>query len=227
MPFPFSDWMPWWLQLTLLIAGTLFAFVWLLMPFAVFGLKGRLDAIALQLEDLQAELRVLALAPEDRRPAMAAPPRVAVAPVVEPVPPPARLAEPPVGSRVSDAYVPRPERPVAPRPTRFDPPPAVEVPRSPPPVEPPPAAPPRPALRAPLEDARPMPWHDRPVAPPSDPLPSAGPRRTPSVERSPMTDRGMDPRQVDRGSADRGHADDEWGARRPRSEPTLRWPPRT
>ncbi|NVN12387.1 hypothetical protein HUK84_14855, partial [Nguyenibacter vanlangensis] len=72
MPLPFLDWMPWWLQLVLLILGTLFAFVWLLMPFAVFGVKGRLDALALQIEDLQAELRVLAVPPEERRPLAAA-----------------------------------------------------------------------------------------------------------------------------------------------------------
>ncbi|MBM9402385.1 hypothetical protein JUN65_12410 [Gluconacetobacter azotocaptans] len=233
MPFPFSDWMPWWLQLALLIGGALFAFVWLLMPFAVFGLKGRLDAIALQLEDLQAELRVLALPPEDRRSAMPAPPRAAPAPVVEPVPVPARPAEPPVGGRASGAYAPRPERPAAPRPTRFDPPPVPEAPRTPP-VEPPPATPPRPVIRAPLDDARPMPWHDRPVAPPREPPPPARP--APPVERAPMADRGVDPRhaeprpidsrQIGREAVDRARADDEWAARRPRSEPTLRWPPR-
>ncbi|CAP57118.1 hypothetical protein [Gluconacetobacter diazotrophicus] len=145
MPFPFSDWMPWWLQLTLLILGTLFAFVWLLMPFAVFGVKGRLDALALQIEDLQAELRVLAVPPEERRPAMPAAPRAA-APVAEPAPMAARPADPPpMVARAadlpaaSDAYPPRPERPAASRPTRFDPPPPGPAPaRAAPPVEPPP-----------------------------------------------------------------------------------------
>ncbi|MBB2162823.1 hypothetical protein HLH48_22295, partial [Gluconacetobacter sacchari] len=124
MPFPFSDWMPWWLQLVLLILGMLFVFLWMLVPFAVFGVKGRLDALALQIEDLQAELRVLAVRPEERMPAPAVAPRAAPAPIVEPVspaPPPVRAPAP---VAASDAYVARPERPVSPRPTRFDPPPA-------------------------------------------------------------------------------------------------------
>ncbi|RDI37830.1 hypothetical protein C7453_105240 [Gluconacetobacter liquefaciens] len=119
MPFPFSDWMPWWLQLALLILGMLFIFLWMLVPFAVFGVKGRLDALALQIEDLQAELRVLAVRPEERAPVSPAAPRPALtaAPVVEPVappPPPVRAPGPVVAS---DAYAARPERPVSPPPS--------------------------------------------------------------------------------------------------------------
>jgi hypothetical protein len=228
MPFPFSDWMPWWLQLTLLILGALFAFVWLLMPFAVFGVKGRLDALALQIEDLQAELRVLAVPPEERRPAMAAS-RVAAAPVVEPasIPVAPRAAEPASGT--SDAYAPRPERPAAPRPTRFDPPPPAPTPvRAAPPVEPPPAAAPRPSVRTPADESRPMPWHDRPAAPPREP-PFASPEPPPYVTPvsapppPPVLDRDM----AGRRPVPPSRPDDEWGADRPRSEPTLRWPPRT
>ncbi|WP_323990713.1 hypothetical protein [Nguyenibacter sp. L1] len=291
MPLPFLDWMPWWLQLVLLILGTLFAFVWLLMPFAVFGVKGRLDALALQIEDLQAELRVLAVPPEERRP-LAAARAAAVAPMVSPVAGPgsemangaapggAGVAPPRAGDPVtaSDAYVPRPERPVspppvqpptaqpsefppysvppggqpayqpAPRPTRFAPPPDAVGPMRPPPpppVEPPPVAAPRPSVRVPPEDGRPippqskppqsippqspppqpappqsMPWHERPAAPESPYPPYAPPPVGPA---RPLAE----PRDPGRRHGYRARGNDEWDEPPPRSEPTLRWPPRT
>ncbi|MBB2157508.1 hypothetical protein HLH33_14490, partial [Gluconacetobacter diazotrophicus] len=86
--------------------------------------------------------------------------------------------------------------------------------RAAPPVEPPPAAAPRPSVRAPLDEGRPMPWHDRPAAPAA----SASPLREPPF--FPPPEQPVPPR------ADRERPDDEWGNRRPRSEPTLRWPPR-
>jgi len=54
--------------LTLLLALVGLAF--LLMPFSVFGVKGRLEAIEAQLDEIQAELRSLALrtAEAPRRP---------------------------------------------------------------------------------------------------------------------------------------------------------------
>lgn len=57
----FPEWMPPWAQAALLVGGILFALVWLLVPFAVFGVKGRLDNLAVQLDDLQAQLRVMAM----------------------------------------------------------------------------------------------------------------------------------------------------------------------
>ena len=57
----FPQWMPPWAQAALLVGGMLFALVWLLVPFAVFGVKGRLDNLAVQLDDLQAQLRVMAM----------------------------------------------------------------------------------------------------------------------------------------------------------------------
>ncbi|MBB2169465.1 hypothetical protein HLH36_14085 [Gluconacetobacter aggeris] len=238
MPFPFSDWMPWWLQLVLLILGMLFIFLWMLVPFAVFGVKGRLDALALQIEDLQAELRVLALRPEERAPVSVPAPRpaAAAAPVVEPVAP----APPPVRSpgpvSASDAYVARPERPVSARPTRFDPPPSAPASvRAAPPVEPP-AYVPRSGAPVSHDASRPMPWHDRPAAAPRDPIffvppeearpphmpPPTVPDAPPAAEEAPFRPayRVPDERAV------RPQRDDEWDER-PRSEPTLRWPPRT
>ncbi len=57
---PLPDWMPWWIQLAILMIAILFCFALLMMPFAVFGLKGRLELIEAQLDDVHAELRMLA-----------------------------------------------------------------------------------------------------------------------------------------------------------------------
>lgn len=55
------DWVPWWGQLVLIVLAILFALAFLMMPFAVFGLKGRLDFLEAQLDDIHAELRMLAM----------------------------------------------------------------------------------------------------------------------------------------------------------------------
>jgi hypothetical protein len=65
--------LPDWVGLVLLVCLLLVGLAYLLMPFSVFGLKGRLDAIEAQLDEIQTELRGLALrAPEAgrRRPAL-------------------------------------------------------------------------------------------------------------------------------------------------------------
>jgi hypothetical protein len=68
MPIPFPDWLPWWVPVLVLIPVVLYALVFLLMPFSVFGLKGRLDAIEAQLNDVHEEIRALgARLPEDAR----------------------------------------------------------------------------------------------------------------------------------------------------------------
>lgn len=59
--FALPDWVPSWVQLVLLILGSLFALAFLAMPFAVFGTKARLEAIEAQLDELRAELRALAV----------------------------------------------------------------------------------------------------------------------------------------------------------------------
>ncbi len=61
MTLPLPDWIPWWAQLAIIVAGVLFCLAILLMPFAVFGLKGRLDVLEAQLDDIHAEIRMLAM----------------------------------------------------------------------------------------------------------------------------------------------------------------------
>lgn len=60
-PLPLPDWVPWWVHVAVLVAGGLFALLFLAMPFAVFGVKGRLDGIELRLDEIQAEIRSLSL----------------------------------------------------------------------------------------------------------------------------------------------------------------------
>ncbi len=60
-PLPLPDWVPWWVHLVLLIALLLFGLVFVLMPFSVFGVKGRLEAIDARLDEIQGEIRSLSL----------------------------------------------------------------------------------------------------------------------------------------------------------------------
>jgi hypothetical protein len=60
-PFSLPDWVPWWAQLLLLIVAILFLLALFLMPFSVFGLKSRLETIEARLDEIQGEIRVLAL----------------------------------------------------------------------------------------------------------------------------------------------------------------------
>ena len=59
------DWMaempPWWGPLGLLVLAGLAVVALLMIPFAAFGLKGRLDLLEAQLDDIHAELRLLTL----------------------------------------------------------------------------------------------------------------------------------------------------------------------
>jgi len=91
--------LPDWVGLVVLVMLALVALAYLLMPFSVFGLKGRLDAIEAQLDEIQTELRTLALRlPEPgrtRRPPVeddwaepvAAPRRAEPEPALRPAPP--------------------------------------------------------------------------------------------------------------------------------------------
>ncbi len=60
-PLPLPDWVPPWAQLAILVAALLFGLMFLLMPFAVFGVKGRLDLLEVRLDEIQGEIRSLAL----------------------------------------------------------------------------------------------------------------------------------------------------------------------
>lgn len=67
-PLPLPDWMPWWVHLAILLALLFVVLMFLLMPFSVFGIKSRLDGIEARLDEIQGEIRSLAL----RLPEMAA-----------------------------------------------------------------------------------------------------------------------------------------------------------
>jgi hypothetical protein len=53
--------LPEWTGLLILIVGLLCAAAFLMMPFSVFGVKARLEALEVQLDEIQAEIRSLAL----------------------------------------------------------------------------------------------------------------------------------------------------------------------
>ncbi|MCI0754158.1 hypothetical protein [Teichococcus vastitatis] len=57
--------MPEWTGLLLLLLGLLCAAAFLLMPFSVFGVKARLEALEVQLDEIQGEIRELAFALQD------------------------------------------------------------------------------------------------------------------------------------------------------------------
>jgi len=61
LPFTLPAWMPWWVPILILVPATLYALIFLLMPFSVFGVKGRLEIIEARLDELQGEIRILSL----------------------------------------------------------------------------------------------------------------------------------------------------------------------
>ncbi|CAH2600396.1 conserved protein of unknown function [Rhodovastum atsumiense] len=111
LPFPLPDWLPWWVPVAVLVPGLLYLLVFLLMPFSVFGLKGRLDAIEERLDEIQAEIRTIVLRLPELRgggsgstwadpPPIAPPPRDTeerlVRPPIPPAPMPAPRRTPPI-----------------------------------------------------------------------------------------------------------------------------------
>jgi hypothetical protein len=61
IPFDFPDWMPGWLQLLVVVVGVLLGLAFLFMPFSVFGVKSRLEGVEARLDEIQGEIRSLAL----------------------------------------------------------------------------------------------------------------------------------------------------------------------
>jgi hypothetical protein len=61
LPFALPDWMPPWAALIIAIVAALYALLFLIMPFSVFGVKGRIDALEAQIEQLHDEVRMLAM----------------------------------------------------------------------------------------------------------------------------------------------------------------------
>ncbi|WP_460253165.1 hypothetical protein [Acidiphilium sp. MT5] len=166
LPSALSGFMlPDWAVLILLLIGGVYALALLAMPFAVFGVKSRLSAIEEQLEDIQEELRVMAL-----RQAGA---RIGVMDQVYPEPakptapaPMAPMTEPPLRRRDSAEFT-MARSPQAPT----QPPPA------PPPPPPSPSA--EPSLRESFGRARPS---SPPPAPPAPPAPPRGRRIEPRLD---------------------------------------------
>jgi hypothetical protein len=60
LPFTLPDWLPAWAFLLLALPVLLYALVFLIMPFSVFGVKARLDGLENQLNEIQEEMRYLA-----------------------------------------------------------------------------------------------------------------------------------------------------------------------
>ena len=61
LPFSLPDWAPPWVGFVILVVAGLFCLAFLLMPFSVFGVKGRLDAVEARLDEIQGEIRNLVL----------------------------------------------------------------------------------------------------------------------------------------------------------------------
>jgi len=60
LPFTLPDWLPAWAFLLAALPVLLYALVFLIMPFSVFGVKARLENIEAQLDSLHEEMRYLA-----------------------------------------------------------------------------------------------------------------------------------------------------------------------
>ncbi len=114
--------LPEWTGLLALLVLLLTALAYLMMPFSVFGLKGRMEGLEAQLDEVQAEIRNLSLrlADHPRRPlsedwveppgsrrVVAPEPPVRSAP---PVPPPAAWPEPPPRSGRTEPRLDWPDR---------------------------------------------------------------------------------------------------------------------
>lgn len=130
--------LPDWANLVVLVLGLMIALAWVLMPFSVFGVKGRIEALEARLEVIHEEIRQLniriaqgagrtssdfgmpAEAPTMRRHEAAAVPEPRIAP---PIPPPPVMPE-----RVARPATPPPVRsdqaraePILPPPGRAEP----------------------------------------------------------------------------------------------------------
>lgn len=241
MTIPWPEWLPGWAQVLVLMAGLLFAILWMLVPFAVIGVKGRLDALAMQIDDLQAELRVMAVsgassATRDEAETAASEPLSEVlrqqdgdhgAERQAATPPPARRLDPDDPECDIPAYERRPM-------TRPAPPWAGEAPDD---VPPSPPSPPLPD-EAPATSAAPVPPDGR-EGEGNGGQAAADAGRTAArdgvplrVQRAPMLKNGPTDaetgvraamaRKVETGIPRTAR----WAERRQRSEPTLRWPPR-
>ena len=116
------DWLPWWLPTMLLIPVLLYLLLTLLVPFSVFGLKGRLESVEMRLDDIHAEIRMIAqrlpplIGEEFPAPREAArSPAVYYPAAAEPEPERVRLVPPARPSRPDNRPAPRPDSRAEPR----------------------------------------------------------------------------------------------------------------
>ncbi|OYV34933.1 MAG: hypothetical protein B7Z81_09365 [Acidocella sp. 20-61-6] len=61
LPFALPAWMPDWLFLLLALPVLLYALAFLLMPFSVFGVKARLEALESEIDSLHEDLRMMTM----------------------------------------------------------------------------------------------------------------------------------------------------------------------
>ncbi len=80
LPFTLPDWVPWWVSLVVIVPAILFVLAFLFMPFSVFGVKGRLEGVEARLDEIQGEIRSLALRLPERLERYERDPRVEPAP---------------------------------------------------------------------------------------------------------------------------------------------------
>lgn len=60
MVFSFPEWLPLWGQLLVLAVGFIVVLAFMMMPFAVFGVKGRITELSIQIEELQTMVSIYA-----------------------------------------------------------------------------------------------------------------------------------------------------------------------
>jgi hypothetical protein len=82
LPVTLPDWLPDWAFLLLALPVLLYALVFMMMPFSVFGVKSRLEALEAQIALLHDEIRVLGM----REAGVSQAPRKVAEPMVEDVP---------------------------------------------------------------------------------------------------------------------------------------------
>jgi hypothetical protein len=141
LPFTLPPWMPGWVFLLLLLPALLWVLAFLLMPFSVFGVKGRIEALEAQVDAMHEEMRMAAM-----RAAGVLPPAPKFQEPYEETPSFARMKRSQRGTVPEPAPEP-PPRPLAkpyPEPVPMPPPMAASRERLPPAPQNPP---PRPARR--------------------------------------------------------------------------------
>ncbi|GAN68167.1 hypothetical protein [Acetobacter orleanensis] len=217
MSVVFPDWMPLWAQLLVIAIAIVFGLAFLMMPFAVFGVKGRLVELELHIQEMQAELRALSMR-------LAAGPGQSERPAHEN----ASLLRPPAPEGVQVEEI-RPPEPVQPSPILSAP---VLTPLRTPKVsdayEPRRDAPPAPNLEPEPREVgghRVMPWHEpqKDASGRKEPLADAMRRyQAPDADQPPYRpDFLRAPTQPAEPRVNRPY-DENTG----RSEPVLNWPPR-